>query len=437
MKLSNYIPKLSLLAIIATTFFACKRYDNPPEFQPPNIPQEKIITIKELKLSLWNPDLRGVGDTFNFLRTYFVSTAVGCDEPPENVIFREQYAHASEIKEDFYIKGRVISDDRQGNFFRQLFIQCATAPEDEATGIVVKLGSSGLYNFYDVGQIVYIKLQNLILGFYRGMYEIGYWPDVETYFPTSFIDAPTLVKHHVLAGDPSDLQPVKPRKVTVAELTQYLTFDNFGNPQISLGNLRNDMLMGTLITITDLEHQSTDPFLGNMYPNYVDASGKRVCGTRARRTGVNVKPGLPLQGDNNVIKTWALNARDLQKLGGEAVVRPDTAIVYFLKGDLPDTVAMRFSDDKPDGLIFVPSNVAATVSHYYNDESGSNFNVVVRTSGFARFAGLPYANRASFTGIIGVYGGRQTFPRHNAGSSSMVSYTDYQLTIRSLADVVK
>ena len=400
MKTLKHISKLFLLATIATTFIACNfKHDNPPEFLLPNVPQEKIITIKQLKESLWNPDLSGVGDTTNFLRTIWVTTAIPSGE---FVTTWETIAHASEIKDDVYIKGRVISDDRQGNFFRQLFIQ------DETSGIVIKLGSGGLYNFYDVGQTVYIKCQGLVLGFYRGMYEIGYFPDEETYFPTSFIDPPTLIQKHILQGDPKDLRRVEPRVVTVAELTRHFTISG-GNPQITLQNLRNDMMLGTLITIKDLQYHSTDPFLGNIYPRFLDISG-----TRNRRTGIEIRPGVV---PGNVIKTWALTANDFQKIAGEEAVRNGTSDVVFIRNG-PVTVTHSL-----DGLIFIPRNTVATVSHYYRDASSTN-TVIVRTSGFSRFAGLPIQPTGDFTGVIGIY------------TSRTGGFPDYQLTIRDLNDVV-
>jgi len=381
--------------MLATTFFACNRFDNPNEFLPETDGDKVIWTIERLKRSLWAYE--------NLLDKICVNTAVAEGQPCEIVTAYETIAWSSRIDSNVYIKGRVISDDRQGNLFRQLFIQ------DSTSGIVIKLGSGGLYNFYDVGQTVYIKCQGLALGFYRGMYEIGYFPDAETYFPTSFIDPPTLIQKHILPGDPKDLRPVEPREITVAELTRFFTFSG-GNPQITLQNLRNDMILGTLITIKGLQYHSTDPFLGNMYPRF---SG--ISGTRNRRTGIEIRPGV-VPGD--VIKTWALNVNDFQKIAGEEVVRNGTSDVIFIRNG-PVTVTHSL-----DGLIFVPRNVVASVSHYYRDASSTN-TVIVRTSGFARFAGLENdrENRRDFTGVIGIY------------TSRTGGFPDYQLTLRDLNDV--
>ncbi|MDR0437249.1 MAG: DUF5689 domain-containing protein [Bacteroidales bacterium] len=400
MKTLKNISKLFLLALLATTFTACNdKFNNPNDYVPEEDGDKNIITIAELKKSLW--------DRPNFLNDICVSTAVceGC----EIITAYEQIAHASWIREDVYIKGRVISDDRQGNFYKQLFIQ------DSTSGIVIKLGLNGLYNFYDVGQTVYVKCQNLVLGFYRGMYEIGYYPDNETYYPTSYIDIPTLIDNHILPGDPKDLQPIKSDTITIAELTRFFT----SNGQINLNDLKNDMRMGTLITVKDLQFQSTEPFLGNMYPRFNSATN--LCGTRNRRTGVEIKPGLV---PSEVITTWALTANDLQKLGGKEVIENRTNKVVFLNHVMLDITEISNTLTEDGKLLFIPRTTTATVSHYYKDGSGTNTNtVIVRTSGFAKFAGLDRENRGDFTGVIGIY------------TSRTGGFPDYQLTLRDLNDV--
>ena len=55
------------------------------------------------------------------------------------------------INDDIVIAGRVISSDKSGNFYKQIFIQ------DETGGIEIKLGKNSLYNEYKPGQMVYVK----------------------------------------------------------------------------------------------------------------------------------------------------------------------------------------------------------------------------------------------------------------------------------------
>ena len=48
--------------------------------------------------------------------------------------------HPMEIEDDIVIAGRVISTDKPGNFYNQIYIQDATG------GIEIKLGKNSLYN---------------------------------------------------------------------------------------------------------------------------------------------------------------------------------------------------------------------------------------------------------------------------------------------------
>ncbi|MCL2028224.1 MAG: DUF5689 domain-containing protein [Bacteroidales bacterium] len=403
------ISKLCLFAIAMLAFPACNdKFDNPNRYQPFDPTGKTIITIADLKKSLWTRD--------NFLTNVWVTTAI---REGEYVTAYEEIAHASIILQDVYIQGRVISDDREGNFYRSLCIQ------DETTGITVKLGRNGLYNFYELGQTVYVKCQNLVLGFYRGMYELGAYPDEETYYATSYIDVPTLFSEHVFAGDPNDLQPIQPREISMSQMARNITYDIYGNAEIHFDSLRYDMLLGTLVKVVDLKHDSTDRFLGNLYPIYKD-----IVGSRARRTGMEIKPELQ---PKDVILTWALSAVDAQNLGSQKAIEADTSKVVFLRGNIPNQEVVTHALDVKGNsvLLFIPSTMALSVSHYYS-QMGYRTPLVVRTSGYARFAGqlVPKDGNRDFVGIIGIYSDR----RLRAGN--MVRYPDFQLLLRDLNDVI-
>ena len=119
----------------------------------------KQITIAELKNAYGNLNNTGAnsgwGDT--------VSKVIGkqlydCDFQVEpKVIFPG---------EELYIKGKVISDDTEGNVYKSLYIQ------DETSGIEIKLNNNvGLR--YKKGTWVYVHLTGLYLGNYRMMLSLG------------------------------------------------------------------------------------------------------------------------------------------------------------------------------------------------------------------------------------------------------------------------
>lgn len=106
-----------------------------------------------------------------------------------------------------YIKGKVISSDRQGNIYKSLYIYDGTA------AIELKL-YNGLYLDYLLdldamkSQWVYVRLDGLYLGNYRMMLSIGGAPSdgintagTHKYYANSNLDNPKVAKLNVFAGE--------------------------------------------------------------------------------------------------------------------------------------------------------------------------------------------------------------------------------------------
>lgn len=72
---------------------------------------------------------------------------------------------------DYIIKGRVISSDQAGNFFKQLVI------EDETGAIQVNIDSYDLYKTYQYGQEIVIDVTGLYIGAYGKLMQIGSTPN--------------------------------------------------------------------------------------------------------------------------------------------------------------------------------------------------------------------------------------------------------------------
>ena len=259
-----------MLAIVAITFNACFKFDDPPKQEPVTFPPEKIISIDSLK-------------SFH----------------------RGQPVH---FTDSIMISGRVISSDRSGNLYREFFIQ------DETGGLKIKVARSGLYNFYRLGQTIYINCRGLTLGNYAGTLELG-WRSVDPRYETGFIEGQWLINQHIFQGPQGD--PLEPRTVTLQQL--------------------NRSMIGTLVRIENLTFSHTD----------------------RSPTGVN-------------IPTWAFP------------FPPD--------GAAPVTLSQVFTN-------------------------GSN-SIIVRTSGYARFAGTDMPTEpVNMVGILTIFN------------------TTYQLVLRDLNDV--
>lgn len=119
------------------------------------------------------------------------------------------------IEDDIIIEGRVISNDRPGNFYNEIFIQ------DETGGISIKIGKNSLYNTYKPGQKVYVKCgpaassKGLTLGCYgyktgsgNGMVQLGSEFFKGTYnveYETNYIRSQHVIDQHVFRGSPEDI----------------------------------------------------------------------------------------------------------------------------------------------------------------------------------------------------------------------------------------
>jgi len=344
------IKNISILAIIAVIFTACFNFDDPERFEPRE-PSDRsnIITIDSLKRMLWTLD-----NSFNPIGQAHETTV-----------------HAAVIPHDVYIQGRIISDDRDGNFFNQIFIQ------DETSGINVRIGRTGLYNFYRRGQTIYVRMQGLTLAFRRGMYEIGDIPDPNApNFPTTVINIPRFIYNHILAG-PQHPAPVPPQVVSMN------TFPRIGQDGRVPNDGRYNMMLGTLVQINNVTHVGTNDFFGNIWEGGIQIA-LRLEDSVHRLSEIN---------------TWALSAQDASR------------IVF-------------------DGGIRAPSGSALTVTHFFTDAAGDTLRV--RTSGFARFAGdtIPQGP-VDLVGVLSLHSGRlgTWFGRGNN------HFPDYQLAIRDLRDV--
>ena len=150
-------------------------------------PDAEHITIAELKNAFGTISNTGVNSGWNNT----IYKLVGED------IF---------VGRDVYIKGKVISDDTEGNIYKSLHIQ------DETTGIELKLNNNvGLK--YKKSTWVYVRLTGLYLGNYRMMLSLGGAPS-ESYnkagehkfYANSNLEIQSIVDKHVFAGEKTELK---------------------------------------------------------------------------------------------------------------------------------------------------------------------------------------------------------------------------------------
>lgn len=127
---------------------------------------------------------------------------------------------------NYYIKGKVISSDRQGNIYKSLYIYDGTA------AIELKL-YTGLYLDYYLNldtmesQWVYVRLNGLYLGNYRMMLSIGGSPSdaintagTHKYYANSNLDNPKIAKLNVFPGEATKLEASDILEVDASNYTE-------------------------------------------------------------------------------------------------------------------------------------------------------------------------------------------------------------------------
>ncbi|MGZ2369073.1 DUF5689 domain-containing protein [Ancylomarina sp. YFZ004] len=75
------------------------------------------------------------------------------------------------VEDDVYITGYVISDDKEGNFYKNIVIQGDL--EGNSQGINISVGESSLFTSFAQGQQIFVKCKGLTLGKYGNEVQLG------------------------------------------------------------------------------------------------------------------------------------------------------------------------------------------------------------------------------------------------------------------------
>ena len=296
------------------------------------------------------------------------------------------------ITENIWIKGQVVSDDKTGNLYREIYLQDATG------GIDLKLGKSSLYSDYKLGQWVYVKCTDLCIGSYNDMPQLGLEPDNTTTneYETSYIDIQALINTHVFRGAYDT--PVAPKEISASDISSALSSGFQGD------------LWGTLVTVKGLTYGNE--IFALVYPHGILAHKKdnpynRVFLSDAGTWGID---------------TWAMSKAKyveyIQAGNFDTAVVGSGATKYGNILTKPRDFASQMGESVitafgPDADItykemMVKYATANYVSHYF--KMGGT-DVQVRTSGYAKFSDNKLDSRilggssVDITGIITIYSG--------------------------------
>lgn len=218
MKTTKYLILLPVVVLIMLV--GCRKYDDPKPIEPVTlVPTKTIAQFKALYTT--------------------ANTPVIIDDP------------------DMVIGGRITSTDRYGNFYRSMYIQ------DASGGIEIKIGTTGLYNTYKVGQWVYVKPDGLCLGKYRSLESVGY-PSDDTSYETAYMNVKMLIGQTIFPGvwdyqtelDTLEVTSISDMAANVGKLVRVK------NAPYESGQWRVSSTTGPLTTWA---HPQTDPEANDSY----------------------------------------------------------------------------------------------------------------------------------------------------------------------------
>ena len=305
-----------------------------------------------------------------------------------------------EITSNIWIKGQVISSDRTGNIYRELYIQ------DETGGIDLKLGKSSLYSDYKLGQWVYVRCASLTVGSYNGMPQLGL-DDPTGEYETSYIDLQAIIDEHVFKGAYGS--PVAPAIVDETQL------------KAALARGYHHELWGKLVTIKGMQYGAPSTYSTDNYKRifillYVDQY-------KDKKDGAN---RVFCSRETYGVTTWAMSKTKF--------------LEYLDKGcfDSCSTNGNKRMDDifdRDTGLTVKETlranAVAVTTSQYFHLGSTP---VQIRTSGFAKFCdteidpgiiGDPNGRDGALvdvTGILTIYNGAAQFTLVDEPAISVIKH---------------
>ena len=379
--------KMILVALLGLVLTACYNKFEMPEapviyttesFEAVN-PGIKHIDILELKNKIYG-DIENSGSTNTLKDSRDETRYVHFVADPQKECTPWEIENGWYNTENLYIKGKVISNDEEGNIYKSLHIFDGTA------AIELKL-TNGLFMDYPCNldtkesMWVYVKLRGLYLGNFRMMLSIG---DIPTssynswgspkFYSNSNILSTTKVRQHVFKGEKTTL------KEGTSDDSDIYVVDKDSYSKL----FKNKDYLGRLIRFT----------------------GLRVC-----YAGAPNEQGETEGVGDNVYPQWLCSAGIPTSIGGsreQVVQKPWYKMAYSVDG-----VAQY-------GSILVT----------YNDAHPTSTNAsgvyTVRTSGYSRFAGKFIPKDGTTGNLLAIYG----IYSHNWS----YQYATYQLSINRYKD---
>ena len=332
-------------------------------------PDAEQITILELKQAFGDISNTGVNSAWSNTKYKLIGEDIFADR-------------------DVYIKGKVISDDEEGNIYKSLHVQ------DHTAGIELKLNNNVGVK-YKKGTWVYVRLNGLYLGNYRMMLSLGGAPS-ESYnkagehkfYANSNLEIQEIIDRHVFAGEKTELNVgtyeewlADPHSVDIITVTP----ENYNT--VFPNSKEREKMFGRLIRFEDLECH---------YAGVTNQDGV-------------TNPALKSGSFENIYPSWLYSDP-----------RPTVSKAWYHWAFKEEITGRSLY-----GSVCFTYNPSATVC-------SANGVYALRTSGYSRFARQNVCKdgeKATITAIYGIYAQKSDY-KGNADD-----YASYQLTISSINDI--
>lgn len=199
MKTTYY--KIFALILSGVLMTACAEWEPVPDNSntPPELENAHVISITELLGTFPGNGLYGPD-----------SVTAGFDSIP-------QYVAPDGSLQDYYIYVQVLANDISGNLYKSLYVRDISVEDGRALNI--STDKTGLYNYYPVGQKLYIKCSGLCRGQYGGLPQLGYrYQDDNLQWKLGRIPDQMFTDHVFKDGpvDPDNL----PQPIEITDLSQ-------------------------------------------------------------------------------------------------------------------------------------------------------------------------------------------------------------------------
>lgn len=392
----NIMKLHKLFALIAVAVMAVGCYEKYEDVAPRPIyndasfeemfPEAKRITIAELKYAFGTISNTGVNSGWNNT----IYKLIGED------IF---------VGQDVYIKGKVTSDDTEGNVYKSLYIQ------DETTGIELKLNNNVGVR-YKKGSWVYVRLTGLYLGNYRMMLSLGGAPSESwnkagehKFYANSNIELQEVIDQYIFPGEPAE---------EGLRVGSYAEWD-YNDPNTI------DIITVTPENYVEVFSPAKVELKGKFHNSFKMSQRELMFGRLIRFEGLECRyAGVPNQ---DGVTNPAMKSGSFENL-----------YPSWLYTDPRPTVSKGWYQWAFKEEVTGRSLYGSVLFTYDTDATVCSANGVyaLRTSGYSRFARRNVCKdgeKAAITAIYGIYAQRSDY----AGNAD--DYASYQLTISSFSDL--